>query len=252
MKFSIIGFRSACAVSMLFAANISNAESQSFDGNYVGVSLGYSQLSVHEGMATWSQAGSIDYIGSGGRDSHSNSAIGGLNVGRNWQFENFVIGAELGGSLLDGKANGTLLSYDSTLGSPSNHVASSTKLKSFVNVKAKLGYVIDSQTMIYGMAGIASGRVSRTATGLTGTTGDVFLDAGVSNTNTKTMIGYTYGIGVEKICSKQFSLKFELNYIDLGSKDFSYGGTTFLVPSRMSQSVKVTNSTASFILAYKF
>lgn len=237
---------------MIVAANVSNADSQSFDGNYVGVSLGYSQLSVHEGVATWSQVGSIDYIGSGGRDSHLHAAIGGLNVGRDWQFENFVIGAELGGSLLDGKANGTLLTYDSTVGSPSDHVASSTKLKSFVDVKAKLGYVIDSQTMIYGMAGIASGRVSRTVTGLTGTTGDVFLDAGVSSTNTKTMIGSTYGIGIEKAYSKQLSLKFELNYIDLGSKNFSYGGTTFFVPSSMSQSVKVTNSTASLNLAYKF
>jgi opacity protein-like surface antigen len=50
----------------------------------------------------------------------------------------------------------------------------------------------------------------------------------------------------------RFSLILEFNYIDFGSRDFTYGGTTFGIPSTMVQSVKVTNSATTLGLIYRF
>ena len=228
------------------------AQSNSFEGPYVGLAIGYSESSVKEGPAFWSQVGQIDFVGTGGENSRATGAIGGIRLGYDWRFDSITFGVDVSGDWLDGSANGIVLSFDETLGGPSDRVASSTKLKSIVAIKPKLGLVLDDQTRIYGMAGIATGRVSRTITGLPGTTGDVVLDPGVSDSSSKWMTGYTVGLGVERVIAHRFSLTLEFNYIDFGSADFTYGGTTFGIPSTMVQSVKVTNSATTLGLIYRF
>ncbi len=228
------------------------AQVNSFEGPYVGLSLGYSESSVKEGEVLWSQVGQIDYIGSRGENSKAKGAIGGLGFGYDWRFNNFTVGVDVSGNLTDARADGTLLTFDETVSGPSDHVASSTRLKSIVAIKPKLGLVLDDQTRIYAMAGFATARVSRTVTGLTGTTGDVFLDPGVSGSDSKRMTGYTAGVGAERMISDRFSLTLEFNYFDFGSEDFTYGGTTFGTPSTMVQSVKLTTSAATFGVVYRF
>jgi opacity protein-like surface antigen len=152
----------------------------------------------------------------------------------------------------DARSNGTLLSFDETIPGPADHVASSTKLKSIIAIKPKLGLVLDDQTRIYAMAGFATARVSRTVTGLSGTTGDVFLDPGITGSDSKRMTGYTAGVGAERVITSGFSLTLELNYFDFGHEDFTYGGTTFGTASTMVQSVKVTYSAATLGVVYRF
>ena len=228
------------------------ADSSSFEGSYAGLSIGYGESSVKEEKAFWSQVGNIDYIGSGGEDSKGRGAIGGINLGYDWRFNEVTIGVDVSGDLTDARSNGTLLSRDETVVGPSDHVASSTKLKSIIAIKPKLGLVLNDQTRIYAMAGFATARVSRTVTGLTGTTGDVFLDPGVTGSDSKRMSGYTVGIGGEKVIGSGFSLTLELNYFDFGHEEFTYGGTTFGTPSTMVQSVKVTYAAATLGVVYRF
>lgn len=228
------------------------AENISFAGPYVGLSIGYGESSVKEEKALWSQVGSIDFIGSGGEDSKGRGAIGGMNLGYDWRFNDVTVGVDVSGDLTDARSNGTLLSFDETFGAPSDHVASSTKLKSIIAIKPRLGLVLNDQTRIYAMAGFATARVSRTVTGLTGTTGDVFLDPGVTGSDSKRMSGYTAGVGAERLIGRGFSLTLELNYFDFGHEDFTYGGTTFGTPSTMVQSVKVTYSAATLGVVYRF
>jgi len=230
----------------------SAAQADSFEGPYAGLTIGYSDASIKEGNSKWSQVGNIDFYATGGQDSDGEGVVGGLNLGYDWRFNNFAIGAEVGGTFLNNTAHGVALSYDLTLNGRSDPVASSTDLKSLLTAKAKLGYVIDEETLVYGLLGIAQGRVTRTVTGLTGTTGDVFLDSGVSSSTTRSLTGYTVGAGVEKILTPELSIKLEFNYVDLGYNDFTTGGTTFGTPSTMVQSVKVTDSTATIGLAYRF
>jgi opacity protein-like surface antigen len=228
------------------------AEKISFEGPFVGLSIGYGESSVKEEKALWSQVGNIDFIGSGGENSKGRGAMGGMNLGYDWRFNDFTVGVDVSGELTDARSNGTLLSFDETFGGPSDHVASSTKLKSIITIKPKLGLVLDDQTRIYAMAGFATARVSRTVTGLTGTTGDVFLDAGVTGSDSKRMSGYTAGVGAERVIGSGFSLTLELNYFDFGHEDFTYGGTTFGTASTMVQSVKVTYSAATLGVVYRF
>lgn len=228
------------------------AESNAFEGPYVGLAIGYGESSVKEGKALWSQVGNIDFIGAGGEDSKGRGAIGGMNVGYDWRFNDVTVGVDVSGDLTDARSDGTLLSRDETIVGPSDHVASSTKLKSIIAIKPKLGLILNDQTRIYAMAGFATARVSRTATGLTGTTGDVFLDAGVSSSDSKRMTGYTVGVGAERAIAAGLSLTLEFNYFDFGHEDFTYGGTTFGTPSTMVQSVKVTYSAATLGVIYRF
>lgn len=242
---SLIVAGSICAIHPI-------AQAESFEGAYAGISFGYSKASVKEGTTKWSQAGNTDFYAAGGEPSHGEGAIGGLNLGYDWRLNNFVIGGEVGGSFLNKKAHGVALSYDLTLNAPSNPVTSSTDLKSLLTAKAKLGHVINEETLIYGLLGIAQGRVTRTVTGATGTTGDVFLDAGISSSTTRSLTGYTVGAGLERILTPQLSMKLELNYVDLGRNDFRTGGTTFGTPSRMVQSIKISDTAATFGLSYRF
>ncbi len=228
------------------------AQADSFAGPYAGVSIGYNDTSIKEGTSKWSQVGNPDFYATSGKDSDGDGVLGGLNLGYDWRLNNFAIGAEVGGSFLNNTAHGVALSYDLTSNAPSDPVGSWTNLKSLIMAKAKLGYVIDEETLVYGLLGIAQGRVTRTVTGLTGTTGDVFLDPGVSSSTTRSLTGYTVGAGVEKILTSVLSMKLEFNYVDLGYNDFTTGGTTFAVPSSIVQSVKVTDSTATIGLSYRF
>jgi outer membrane immunogenic protein len=228
------------------------AQSNSFEGPYIGLAIGYGESSVKEGPAFWSQVGQIDFVGTGGENSKATGAIGGVRLGYDWRFDRFTFGVDVSGNWLDGSANGIVLQFDETIVGPSDRVASSTRLKSIIAIKPKLGLVLDDQTRIYGMAGIATARVSRTITGLPGTTGDVFLDPGVSDSNSQRMTGYAVGLGVERMIARRFSLTLEFNYIDFGSADFTYGGTTFGIPSTMVQSVKATNSATTLGLVYRF
>jgi outer membrane immunogenic protein len=228
------------------------AENVSFEGPYVGLSIGYGESSVKEEKALWSQVGNIDFIGSGGENSKGRGAIGGMNLGYDWRFSDFTVGVDVSADLTDARSNGTLLSFDETIPGPADHVASSTKLKSIIAIKPRLGLVLDDQTRIYAMAGFATARVSRTVTGLTGTTGDVFLDPGVTGSDSKRMSGYTAGVGAERVIASGLSVTLELNYFDFGHEDFTYGGTTFGAPSTMVQSVKVTYSAATLGVVYRF
>lgn len=241
----------SCAVGLAISAS-ALAQGDSFEGPYAGLAIGYSETSVKEGPVLWSQVGQIDFVGTGGENSRATGAIGGIRLGYDWRFDRFTFGVDVSGHWPEGSADGIVLQFDETIPGPADPVASSTRLKSIIAIKPKLGLALDDQTRIYGMAGIALGEVSRTITGLPGTTGDVFLDAGVSDSSSERMTGYTVGLGVERMISGRFSLILEFNYVDLGSKDFSYGGTTFGTPSTMVQSVKVTNSATTLGLIYRF
>lgn len=245
-KITAISF---CLISMTVGIS---ANADSFEGPYAGVSVGYNKTWVDEGKSKWSQIGSIDYYANQGKDSKGEGAIAGINLGYDWRINNYVIGAEVGGSSLDSSSQGLVLTYDITTGAPADPVRSRTKLKSLIVAKSKLGYVVNETTMIYGTLGIAQGRVKRTLTGLPVTIGDVFQDDGVSSSTTKSITGYTIGAGLEKSLNEQLSMKFELNFVDLGNERYKTTGTTFGTPSLISQNVEVKNTAVTFGLSYRF
>ena len=253
-------------VTTLIATSALAQSKLAFDGPYVGISLGYNQTSVGEGVASAyypptnpSAAIPGTYFMSNGSNSNSSGMTEGLNFGYDHRIGDFVIGGEIGASLLQGTANGYAGSggYGEGYTFPNAPVASTTQLKSLYVAKPKVGYAfnfLEKQTMVYAMGGLALGVVTRTLTDKSATTNTApeWYTTNPSST-TQNSYGYTAGAGFEMMLVENLSIKFEFNYVNLGNINFTYNNGSYLgVSANTTQSVKITNTATTLGLSYKF
>ena len=134
--------------------------------------------------------------------------VGGAQVGYNFQFNQFVIGAETdfqGTSLSGGGNNAPLTLFQSPYDGANNYLTpigaitgANISLPWFGTVRGRVGYLITPTLLLYGTAGFAYGQVSA---------------FGFSNTRT----GWTAGGGVEWMFAPHWSAKAEYLYVDLSS-----------------------------------
>jgi hypothetical protein len=135
-------------------------------------------------------------------------------------------------------------------------ISSSTKISSLFIAKPKVGFVFDNKTMVYGMAGLARGKIKRTildATPVEDCGCTIWWENNNSLSSSQNKFGYTLGIGAETMITDNFSLKFEINYVNLGTISSKY--STFLLetaPMSIEQSTKITNKSTTLGLSYKF
>ncbi len=254
----------AISASCLIPENLAAQTKLAFDGPYAGVSLGLNQTHVSEGgvvvQYSFSPGSSFDAseendITGNGKNSKSNGFIKGLNFGYDYRINNFVIGGEFGASTLGGTANG-YASMDSTKYSNAK-ISSSTKISSLFIAKPKVGFVFDNKTMVYGMAGLARGKIKRTILDLTSIEecSCVWWANNAPLSSSQNKFGYTLGIGAETMITDNFSLKFEINYVNLGTISSKYSGSLDIVDGAfvsLEQSTKITNKSTTLGLSYKF
>ena len=137
---------------LLISTNAFSQTKLAFNGFYTGLSLGYNQTSVNEGNVSWaSTADTKTYTAGNGQNSKSGGFIGGLNFGYDHRIGNYVIGAEISGSLPGGTANGYAATDDITpgLASPNHPISSSTKLQSLFVTKTHLYVILGTNLKIY-------------------------------------------------------------------------------------------------------
>ena len=228
-----------------------------FNGPYAGISLGYNQTSISESNVSWVAASDPTiYTGSNGQNSQSDGVIRGFNFGYDHRIKNFVIGVELGASLPSGTANGIAARDDLTFPQTNVLLTSQTQLQKLFTLKPKFGFIFDeSKSMIYGVAGFALGSIKRTVIDVAEFSGSGWWlnNYGASASSTKTQFGYTLGGGIERLITERFSLKLEVNYIDLGNPNFTYSGPyNTSDTSTMNQNVRITNMATTLGLSYKF
>jgi outer membrane immunogenic protein len=136
--------------------------------------------------------------------------VGGIQAGYNFQFNQFVIGAETdfqGTSLSGGGNNAPQTIFPAFFNNPLNNnflvpvgaiTAANISLPWFGTVRGRAGYLFTPTFLVYGTAGFAYGQV----------------DAwGFNNTRT----GWTAGGGVEWLFAPHWSAKAEYLYVDLDS-----------------------------------
>ena len=147
--------------------------------------------------------------------------LGGAQAGYNFQFGQFVIGAETdfqGTSISSSNTNGGGVLYPAFYNNAggSNYLtavnlvgSANANLSWFGTVRGRVGYLITPTLLIYGTGGFAYGQV----------------DAwGFSSTNT----GWTAGGGVEWMFAPHWSAKVEYLYVDLsGSNSLNNSGYNF-------------------------
>jgi outer membrane immunogenic protein len=172
----------------------------SWAGPYAGVNLGY-------GFGHTDDAATSNFKTSGFKGS--------IFGGYNWQMDNFVYGAE------------AELGYNGNEGhgSPS---ASHSGIEG--SLRARLGYAVSPDILLYGTAGGAAESLS-------------VLDN--ADTDKQTMFGWTAGVGSDiKITDNIFG-RVEYRYTDYGDKDF----TTPIVGTR---NVGSTDNRITFGVGMKF
>ena len=152
-----------------------------WQGGYAGITLGYGfkgEDRVGLGPATSTPGAdnsvtNIDKLDLGGVNA-------GLRVGYRWQNNNWVFGPELafeGGNVKD--------SFNT------DGYEASSKVKNVLSLRAKVGYAVQPDLLVYGMAGAARGKIDYKVEG-TGAAGTAAID------DTYTRTGYVVGLGVEK------------------------------------------------------
>ena len=178
-----------------------------WQGGYAGLTLGYA-FGGDDDVGRFSPGGS--FLGDVGK-----AEISGLNldahIGYRWQRERWVFGPELSymASNIDDKFD-----YAGPLGSGTVE----SEVDNVLALKLKTGYLVQPETMVYGIAGWQRGNFTYTVSGV-----EEEYDAD----------GYVVGLGVEKMFSDRMSVTGEYEYSDFGTTDVGVGGgfTTNASPS---------------------
>lgn len=164
----------------------------------------------------------------GNQSYDSSGAMGGLTVGWNYQMGSAVLGVEgdLSFSGLDGsKRTGGIYAYNLPEATPpvtTNYpvsTASSSSMDWFATLRARAGFLVTPATLLYATGGLAFADVSASMR----VAGSYYVAdpagpvAWVSNASAgETKTGWTLGAGVEHKFSRNWSLKLEYLYYDLG------------------------------------
>jgi outer membrane immunogenic protein len=244
------------ATAALAALGCSSASAQpppsiwNWNGFYVGLNIGYS----------WGHSdttGNFYNSGSGALLSTSNStfplngAIGGGQLGLNWQNGVWVLGVEAdiqasgqGGSTSFLCPTPGAPSCNSITGGPGFGVAPTASFNQhldwFGTLRARLGATLTPASLLYVTGGLAYGGISTDGTlaGFTG--GGAAVSSNFSNNTTKA--GWVIGAGFEWWIAGNWTAKVEYLYLDLGKVIGSGTLPTASVPLLFTYSSHITDN----------
>jgi outer membrane immunogenic protein len=227
----------------------------------------YAGLNVGNGWGSSSTTSNFNDATSGGLLSSSagkfdmNGAIGGGQIGYNWQQANWVFGIEadiqasgqrgsasaacagasatLNGACTLGHLGGAIQEGDVEVDDAGLPVTSSLnqKLKWFGTARARLGTTITPSILLYATGGLAYGEISTTETvngvnisGVPGQNGATQTPVSATFSNSETKVGWTAGAGIEGALGGNWTAKLEYLYLDLGTTSGSFT-TPIVAPS---------------------
>jgi outer membrane immunogenic protein len=147
-------------------------------------------------------------------NSKSKGAIGGAQIGYNWQMGAIVTGleADIQGSGIKGSARLSPIFFnegDPVV--PGSFLSSDQKLSWFGTLRGRLGATVTPDLLLYATGGLAYGHVDASAN--TFEASSFQFPASVS----KTKAGWTVGAGAEWMFARNWSAKAEYLYLDLGN-----------------------------------
>jgi opacity protein-like surface antigen len=231
-----------------------------WDGWYVGGNVGYS----------WAHWGSTSlfsdnfpgpgpgFVGAFTNVDNPNvsGVVGGLHAGRNWQYQNWVVGIE-GDFEWSGERRGhdgtgvfaaTIGAFNTTI---TQSQLNTWKLPWFSTIRGRLGWANDTW-LVYVTGGAAVGRAQYDHTQTTTATITTLAGAPVASATVtfpfsegKTRWGYAVGGGIEKAFTPNWVARLEYLYIDLGSY-------TFLQTTGFDTSVRLHDNIVRVGISYLF
>ncbi|MDH6229586.1 outer membrane immunogenic protein [Mesorhizobium soli] len=162
----------------------------SWTGAYVGLNAGFGGGKFKHELPVVGPAPSFN--------PSSNGFVGGVQVGYNYQIDQWVVGAEA-------DFQGASIKGETDLGSLVGGPKLGTKLDWYGTVRARAGVLATDRLLVYATGGLAYGH-----------TKTFIEDAVFGISESKTKAGWTVGAGVEYAVTDHVSLKTEYAYTDLG------------------------------------
>lgn len=193
----------------------------SWSGFYAGLNAGFGVLERNTAFSAYnSGSGSGSGVYAAGVTKNGRGVLGGAQVGYNQQFGSLVLGveADIVGTSMKGTATHSA-GFSSGSGSGTGTSVNSGTLSALGTVRARAGVAVD-KALFYVTGGLAYGRVRNSLT--------VDLDSDFYSFNqTKWKYGWAAGAGMEYAVNRNWSVKAEAIYFDLGKTDFSYESGDF-------------------------
>ena len=174
----------------------------SWTGMYVGVNGGYAFGGGSQRIVDTNNVGAIDLF----RTADPSGGFGGGQIGYNWQASrgsSLVLGveADFQGSDIRGSHTG--------IGTQAFLETNRVDVDWFGTVRGRLGYAFD-RTLVYATGGLAYGNVDSRLSAPTA--------PGTFERRDGTQVGFVVGGGLEHMLARNWSMKVEYQYIDLGSE----------------------------------
>jgi outer membrane immunogenic protein len=194
-------------------------------GFYIGGHLGAGLLADSDTQNGASTAAVVTNLPSA-IDISQAGFVGGGQVGLNYQFASWVVGAELSVSATTISGSGSGLTTSPTL--PPNIPLNTQRMTSapmdFGAVTGRIGYAFNT-LLPYVKAGVGSMQVHYTQ--------DTLIATGTSATQEikDTRTGFTGGLGLEYGLTENFSAKLEYDFYDFGSKTYNFTTTPLSIRS---------------------
>jgi outer membrane immunogenic protein len=233
----VAGSMPASAADMPIKAPIAKvAVADPWSGFYVGGNVGYS-------WGPWSSSnttGATNFFNGAAfvnsASPHVNGWIAGGQFGYNWQRQNLVFGIEgdiqwSGEKASNGGSQTVSVPFlDGSL-SFARTATNEWRLNWFSTLRARAGYLIDPQSLLYVTGGLALGSAKYSYSAVT--TASLINNVGVTVlsvtdvttlSETKTRVGWALGGGFERKLMMNWTAKLEYLYVDLGSYTFLVTG----------------------------
>ena len=238
-------------------------------GFYVGANGGYGwqgrdrvvSYSPNDPVAAFAFGGAPLGIGTAlpNASFKSSGGFGGFQLGYNRQFDpHWIAGFEADLDASGIKGSGTSSNLISPILAPSFSATAtaSEKLEWFGTARARLGYLVGNELLLYGTGGLAYGRVAQDANIVTAP-GFASSNAGVSflcsaapcfaGSSAHVRAGWSAGAGAEWAFGSHVSFKLEYLYVNLGTpSSFPMTATATLAGSPVPSSLTVHSSDADF------
>lgn len=195
-------------------APVAAAPAFSWTGCYVG---------LHAGGARIHTFTTTNFEGAGSASDDGSGAVAGGQAGCNYQAGNWVFGVEGEGAWSNSKVTNSMVLPGLNIVSLDSVSLTTTNTSDF-SIAGRAGFTFD-RTLIYGKGGWAWGSFdynSRTICCFFGTTS---FRSGNFNVD-----GFLVGAGIEHALTRNWTVKFEYNYIGFGSKVLNVGADRLGVP----------------------
>jgi outer membrane immunogenic protein len=178
----------------------------SWTGAYLGLHAGYGWGEHSPGLINFYNAGPTFFGSVEGLRAETHGVVAGGHGGYNWQFTNFVIGAEIDWSNSTIKGN---------VADPVNHYTAHGRIDWFSTARLRFGYAVVPSVLVYGTGGLSFGRAKTALDDLYGTKHIWTSDAQMH-------FGWAGGGGIEWAFARSFTVRVEYLHVDLGSKTYRF------------------------------